>query len=287
MIRIEMEEKAPLFSVTFEQGPLAGQTLTSKLMPCTNMVCECGSMDLIFRDDDQNPHHVRLDAYREAVETVDQDEWVNQIVDGLSEEVSEEDWEKLYNLYYAFKVAGTETLEPSHIEAVFDEKLVEKSVLSSYNAVLPYGLLVQFTLDDLEYELDTYYCLRSGCRCTTADLVFMAERDGRELPGVEPPRLHYNYQTGQYTVEAPGKNFPHTPGELMDGLRAKLPDVSAFLENRHDKFRKMYKGYLKREGIKHGPQPLAIQPSEAGPKVGRNDPCPCRSGKKYKKCCGS
>jgi len=28
-------------------------------------------------------------------------------------------------------------------------------------------------------------------------------------------------------------------------------------------------------------------PSEPiGPKVGRNDPCPCGSGKKYKKCCG-
>ena len=24
----------------------------------------------------------------------------------------------------------------------------------------------------------------------------------------------------------------------------------------------------------------------AGPKVGRNDPCPCGSGKKYKQCCG-
>ena len=23
------------------------------------------------------------------------------------------------------------------------------------------------------------------------------------------------------------------------------------------------------------------------PKVGRNDPCPCGSGKKFKKCCGS
>ncbi|MBQ6907461.1 MAG: SEC-C domain-containing protein, partial [Clostridia bacterium] len=22
-------------------------------------------------------------------------------------------------------------------------------------------------------------------------------------------------------------------------------------------------------------------------KIGRNDPCPCGSGKKYKKCCGS
>ena len=24
-----------------------------------------------------------------------------------------------------------------------------------------------------------------------------------------------------------------------------------------------------------------------GAKVGRNDPCPCGSGKKYKKCCGA
>jgi SEC-C motif domain protein len=24
----------------------------------------------------------------------------------------------------------------------------------------------------------------------------------------------------------------------------------------------------------------------SAPKVGRNDPCPCGSGKKYKKCCG-
>lgn len=28
------------------------------------------------------------------------------------------------------------------------------------------------------------------------------------------------------------------------------------------------------------------KPINTGPKVGRNDPCPCKSGKKYKKCCG-
>jgi preprotein translocase subunit SecA len=28
------------------------------------------------------------------------------------------------------------------------------------------------------------------------------------------------------------------------------------------------------------------QPKRTGPKVGRNDPCPCGSGKKYKVCCG-
>ena len=29
------------------------------------------------------------------------------------------------------------------------------------------------------------------------------------------------------------------------------------------------------------------KPVVKGEKVGRNDPCPCGSGKKYKKCCGS
>nr|WP_245444572.1 SEC-C metal-binding domain-containing protein [Microvirga sp. KLBC 81] len=36
-------------------------------------------------------------------------------------------------------------------------------------------------------------------------------------------------------------------------------------------------------------QPASCQPVTPKPtfgKVGRNDPCPCGSGKKYKKCCG-
>jgi preprotein translocase subunit SecA len=42
--------------------------------------------------------------------------------------------------------------------------------------------------------------------------------------------------------------------------------------------------------LSHGDEPIAARP--AGPanreahKVGRNDPCPCGSGKKYKRCHG-
>jgi len=42
--------------------------------------------------------------------------------------------------------------------------------------------------------------------------------------------------------------------------------------------RKQLDGY---EGASHFPQPVV----RVEPKVGRNDPCPCGSGKKYKKCC--
>lgn len=36
-----------------------------------------------------------------------------------------------------------------------------------------------------------------------------------------------------------------------------------------------------------GMPPAIKQVVRQSPKVGRNDPCPCNSGKKYKKCCGA
>ena len=33
------------------------------------------------------------------------------------------------------------------------------------------------------------------------------------------------------------------------------------------------------------PEPEPVKPFKAPPKIGRNKPCPCDSGKKYKKCC--
>jgi preprotein translocase subunit SecA len=35
------------------------------------------------------------------------------------------------------------------------------------------------------------------------------------------------------------------------------------------------------------PPPVAQPLRPSVPKVGRNDPCPCGSGKKYKRCCGA
>lgn len=46
------------------------------------------------------------------------------------------------------------------------------------------------------------------------------------------------------------------------------------------RFQRENKQWLFTEGI-----PVKSQPISAT-KVGRNDPCPCGSGKKYKKCCG-
>jgi preprotein translocase subunit SecA len=48
-------------------------------------------------------------------------------------------------------------------------------------------------------------------------------------------------------------------------------------------------GYDNLEGEHyHDPSDVAVkqEPVKVGPKIGRNDPCPCGSGKKYKQCHG-
>ena len=38
---------------------------------------------------------------------------------------------------------------------------------------------------------------------------------------------------------------------------------------------------------KVSPETTKIDPKYTGGGIGRNEPCPCGSGKKYKKCCGA
>ncbi|MDZ4810621.1 MAG: SEC-C metal-binding domain-containing protein, partial [Bacteroidota bacterium] len=65
----------------------------------------------------------------------------------------------------------------------------------------------------------------------------------------------------------------------MSKMRANKDEVDAagqhYAANERDKF-------------DPGGEDVAIkqEPIKVGPKVGRNDPCPCGSGKKYKQCHG-
>jgi preprotein translocase subunit SecA len=59
----------------------------------------------------------------------------------------------------------------------------------------------------------------------------------------------------------------------------------------HDVAHTIYRVGIAKEGasLPTAPAPVAggrSEPAKVGKKVGRNDPCPCGSGKKYKHCCG-
>jgi len=64
---------------------------------------------------------------------------------------------------------------------------------------------------------------------------------------------------------------------------ARFRDRKGELHSHHEvsTFVKEDGRWLFREG--RTPEPVTV--TRTAPKIGRNDPCPCGSGKKYKKCC--
>ncbi|HUL11302.1 MAG TPA: UPF0149 family protein [Methylococcaceae bacterium] len=77
-----------------------------------------------------------------------------------------------------------------------------------------------------------------------------------------------------------GQN-PDKPDMIIDF--AKRQELVMMLPVVANEFYRYWREYEKRE---HQPLPMN-QPYRATPKLGRNDPCPCGSGKRFKKCCGS
>jgi uncharacterized protein YecA (UPF0149 family) len=58
-------------------------------------------------------------------------------------------------------------------------------------------------------------------------------------------------------------------------------------QSRFDEKRKKEERYKKQlPGEDDEPLPEPVEPVHAEKAPGRNDPCPCGSGKKYKQCCG-
>jgi preprotein translocase subunit SecA len=76
---------------------------------------------------------------------------------------------------------------------------------------------------------------------------------------------------------------------IMAEVRSRLPDMPTHEYNRV--YESCYKvlGSELPDGLKEidaPPVTVIVDPQSAMKEFGRNAPCPCRSGKKFKRCCG-
>ena len=67
--------------------------------------------------------------------------------------------------------------------------------------------------------------------------------------------------------------------------------IARYVENGHEQEHHEKAAFVRVDGkwyfdVRNTAVPKS-EPVRVGPKPGRNDPCPCGSGKKYKKCCGA
>jgi hypothetical protein len=209
MFRIDKEnEEAPLAEVTFEKGTFAGQHFKGELVPCRDLTCQCGNVYVHFTGGDQT-YDLWLDTYNRKADATGEEEPVQPFAGSLTEEISPEDWGELQKLYYVFKLAGTEMVDPSAIEADFNENEVEEGVMVSYNELLPYGLQIEFSHGEHKYEVDTLYCVRPNCGCTA--ITWHSTRIGTENTWLALKARSFLMTTPPGSIRSrAGARIPHT-----------------------------------------------------------------------------
>ena len=277
---------------TFERGKRRGETFDLGLKVCTNPLCWCTNLDLecTHRDSPEGGTtalHVTLDVFaRKFRKHRSGDRAARSLGRALARDLADEDWATLRQVFLSSKTRLTKEADLARLDdSDFPhDEIEDESLLVGYRDIVPFDEHLQVEAGGELFLIDDLYCMQRHCRCQEVHLVFVPIP--RKIPTyrfrVEDPALEtcviLDLGSGQWKVVEQGRLA--IDGEAM--MRAFFdrhhPRAMAVFKERRRVLRAMYRNYLRRIG--HVPAP-----SVARVKAGRNDPCPCGSGKKFKKCC--
>ncbi len=131
------------------------------------------------------------------------------------------------------------------------------------------------------------YCVDPSCGCEMVVLSLARDRaKATTLRAAFAARIDLRGTGAEATSES---GAPLSPRErrIVDDLLEELGDWSAELRIRRSFVREIASVRLTGWEAAAAPPPAPLPaPPEAGAPPGRNDGCPCGSGRKFKKCCG-
>ncbi|MCX7040723.1 MAG: SEC-C metal-binding domain-containing protein [Spirochaetes bacterium] len=191
-------------------------------------------------------------------------------------ELGGKEWAHLRNVFLSAKRALTENLNPEKVKYQFNIRQIEnEAAMVSYISVLCFDEGLDFTSDSREFFVNDYYCLKSDCTCKSVHLVFHEKpaNTGSKAPILGSLTYSYDSQTDSFDENSIGSR--ERVGALFSSLKSTRPDLASVIRKRHGILKMLY-GNLLRDN----------RPPSSPSKVGRNDPCPCGSGRKFKHCCG-
>jgi len=257
------------------------------LLSCDNPVCACHTVYLnlspLQEDNEKgyllSSHGIDIDVIEKKLAYPDEKKIPKDelaFAEFFLSKLDDSDFQFLYGSYFIYKNDITEKANLDAIDAYFDYEEVEKEgLMYAYNDVLPYGDQMLVTIDGRNCIIFDQYCLLPKCSCTDTNLnIMLAETLGEA--GEELCSVSLKYAKKSWKAFE-GRSFPVSVKAVRSAIESEIPDFYERLRNRHLKLKGIYAHCKKRNFSPK--QPIQV------PKVGRNDPCPCGSGKKYKKCC--
>lgn len=252
---------------------------------CENPACRCMTVTVSLYarapDSPEQPEHtVGIDLGTRAIE----DEFRTTaspsdiaFAETLLAAMEPADFDLLGRLHYMIKSRATEEAKAAEIDAHFDfDEIEQSSIMQSYNDILPFAETMQVMVDGVEYVVLDQHCVRPGCGCTDVylNLLPIEEKDG-PLDSAGVVSVNYDAKTWEPVENEP---LPCDVVAFKRLMESTIPGIYGKLRARHKRLRAIYAHCRKRA------QTAMVQSIPQEP-VGRNDPCPCGSGKKFKKCC--
>jgi len=249
---------------------------------CKDPLCLCQEVTVSLLD----PEGVEAGATDPvAVFEIDMQEWrlqtdpapdesVPGLAQAFADQLSGEDKLLLAEFYLLSKRKVSREARPDEIEASFDVEAIRAGMLIGYKEILPYDGFFFLPIEGRLYSVEDMYCLTAGCSCSKVLLhLFDQEQEPVARCFVDYKRNTWeSAESEEPVIEAriPLKTF-------RKHLIETYPGFVRGLRERHRRLRRIYAAFCKRQATSSTPSSPA--------RVGRNDPCPCGSGKKYKKCC--
>lgn len=284
LIKIITQDGKTYGELTVPTGEWAGKQFGLSFNVCDNPICHCSdvAIDLVNINEIPEPSSVTrfyVDSSSREVSKVDADKSQYPLIETLIKNFDEVDWQNLWSVFANSKLKTIENLDPEKTVAKFPmaKEIENEGLLVAYAEIIPYG--EKFTLgnsNNLIY-IDELYCLRRGCKCDRVSVSFIHTQNNKQI-SENVPFVDLSYKTGKVNSSSNGGSTDESALDLWKRFKELNPDILQIFSKRHKLLSKLYSNYLE----KH---PISPQPITTSNKVGRNDPCPCGSGKKYKKCC--
>ena len=192
-----------------------------------------------------------------------------------------EDWEFLWRLFAEQKAAMCEAEDLDGAKLFFPEKIIENGKMVGYHEILPFGTGFNLTKTEARVVLEDSYCLKLDCTCTDAALDFIALAEGLFKKQTDLQKVIVNYKTKKWDFSKAHGKIPLEKTTLQAAVEREWPNIYTLLKKRHQKMKALYRRF--KEAKQRKTDSVGSGPAAS---TSRNAPCPCGSGKKYKRCCG-
>jgi SEC-C motif len=313
-MRIRVDHRAPRQLVAGgpwifwrQRSDGAREGLVLELLPCDNRRCECRDVRVIGQIVDESLAEIEATrdglvlTYRGRTSATSQTHQTTALVSFETGEVQvaaegpeaadhdhdhvltwiadELDGELLDGLYDEWLHAKAwRRRDTPHEGAWAGEWTSDRGRLVGWHEVFPDSRQDMYLIDgSVSLALD-HYCINPTCTCREVRVALLAP--GRSRRWAQFGDILFDLASLSATRLSP---FTQAKAPLVSAMRAAFEaryDVIEHFSRRLDRLKEV--GRLLKSAGPAPPTPFTVSGLA---KAGRNDPCPCGSGRKYKKCC--